>query len=101
MTDRLTKDDLTTLARLARSPDGRKLQSILRAMLANADHTLRQARGEQNVFNAQGNAQTLAYLIDAIDTAQTKLNQHDASASQPKRGVLDQAGSSVPYQNLS
>lgn len=101
MQDRLEKDDLATLARLAKSPDGRKFQLILRAMLSNADNTLRQARGEQQTFNAQGSAQTLAYLVDAIETAQQKLDQQEASPSQAKRPVLSGRGSAAPYQNLS
>lgn len=96
----LTKDDLSFLARFARSPDGRAFQLMLRARLLDADATLRKAQGEE-ILRAQGRAQTLAQLIDDIDSAQRKLEQHEQSPSQGKRPVLDRMSSPAPYQNLS
>lgn len=100
MQERLTHDDLTFLARLARTPDGKKLQQFLRAMLSNADDALRKAP-KDFVLGAQGSAQTLHFLVVALETAQQKLDAQVASASQPKRPVRDSTGSPVPYQSLS
>ena len=100
MTQRLTTEDLTNLARLARSPDGRYLQQLLRAMLVQADEALRNAQGEET-FRAQGRAQTLAHLTALIETAPQKLKQLGESLSQAKRPVVSGKAATVPYQQLS
>lgn len=96
----LTKENLTTLARFAKSGDGKFFQRLLGEMLKEADEALRIARGEET-FRAQGRAQTLAHLINLIQQAPANLQRNEESPSQAKRPVVDRSGSSVPYQNLS
>ena len=71
----LTTDQLSFLARLSKSPDGRFLVSnYLEPKLAEADGMLRTARGE-DIFRAQGAATALAELIADIAAAEKRLNQ--------------------------
>jgi hypothetical protein len=95
----LTHDDLTFLARFAKSPDGRALQRIYAAKLRVADEALRNAQGEE-VFRAQGRAQILAHLIVEIESAQQKLERNASAPSREPRRVTDSRGASVPYQDL-
>ncbi len=96
----LDTKDLTTLARFARSGDGKFLQRLLGAMLKDADDALRVAQGEET-FRAQGRAQTLDHLIKLIERAPAELQRNEQSPSQAKRPVVDRQGASMPYQHLS
>lgn len=72
---KLDTSHLQFLARLSKSPDGRFLvTNILEPLLAEADATLRVARGE-DIFRAQGAATALIGLITSISTAEQQLNR--------------------------
>lgn len=70
----LSKDQLTFLAALARSPEGKFLTQLLEAKLHEQDAKLRTAVGEE-VYRAQGRAQATAELIGDIQGAQHSLNR--------------------------
>lgn len=80
----LTTEQLSFLARLAKTPDGRLLVGILQAKLVVRDTDLRKQTGE-HVFRAQGRSLELAELIDDITQAEQRLTRSQATprASRP------------------
>ena len=92
--------DLTILARIAKSGDGKFVQRLVGEMLKEADEALRNAQGEE-VFRAQGRAQAYDHLIKVIAQAPANLQRNEQSPSQAKRPVVDRSSAAVPYQHLS
>ena len=94
----LTNEDLTFLARLAKSPDGKFLQRILAARLGEVEAKLRVGEGAA-MHRAQGRAQELDDLMQMIDKADEWLQRGVPSRSQVKRPVTNSA--ETPYRHLS
>ncbi len=68
----LTGDELATLDRVARSPDGQQLIALLQRRLAEHDAECRHADGNE-IYRAQGRAQDLELLLDDLKGAGQRL----------------------------
>jgi len=82
----LNTDDLGFLARLSKSPDGRRLLQLLQAKQAECNDKLRRTTGEE-VLRWQGRALAVDELIDDIATAEQKLTRNAPSATSRTRPV--------------
>lgn len=81
---KLTTDQLSFLARFARSPDGKVFVDILSGYLGSTDRALRSATGEE-VFRQQGRAKQLEELANTIESAEATLTRIKPAVSQPPR----------------
>ena len=72
---KLSGDQLAFLARFSKSPDGRALQQILEAKLAEVDVKLRTTEGAE-MHRQQGRAQELAEILTDITEAVTRLTRN-------------------------
>lgn len=84
---RFTTEQLSFLARFAKSPDGREVVNILNATLAEVEIGLRTKTGE-DVYRQQGRAVQLDELITLINKANERLNQTLSAKSQTPRQDL-------------
>ncbi len=82
----LDNDDLGFLARLSKSPDGRRLLQLLQAKQAECNDKLRRTTGEE-VLRWQGRALAVDELIGDIATAEQKLTRNPPSATSRTRHV--------------
>ncbi len=87
---RLDNDDLAFLARLSKSPDGRRLLQMLQAKQAECNDKLRTTTGEE-VLRWQGRALAVDEMIADIAQAEQKLTRNPPSATSRTRPV--------PYTN--
>lgn len=71
---RLTTEQLTFLARFAKTPDGQFLVGMLEARQAELNTTLRDVTGEE-VYRTQGRALEVDNLLDQVKSAHVKLNR--------------------------
>jgi hypothetical protein len=90
----LSTDDLTFLARLAKSPDGLYLVTMLEARLGHVEGMLRRLEGVQ-MHRAQGRAETLDELISDIREAHTKLTRNLPTVSPRFRKVVSMSGNAA------
>lgn len=97
---KLDTEDLTFLARLAKSPDGKYLQRILAARLGEVEAKLRVGEGA-GMHRAQGRAQELDDLMQMIDKADEWLQRGVPTQSHELRRVTNSAAKDAPYRNLS
>lgn len=74
---RLNTDDLAFLARLSKSPDGRRLLQLLQAKQAECNDKLRTTIGEE-VLRWQGRALAVDEMIADIVQAEQKLTRNGA-----------------------
>lgn len=81
---KLSSDQLGFLARFSKSPDGRALQQILEAKLAEADAKLRTTEGAE-LHRQQGRAQELVEILADIAEASTRLTRNVSTAPRPYR----------------
>lgn len=84
----LSTDDLTFLARLAKSPDGARLVTLLQALLGDVEGQLRKLEGVQ-MHRAQGRALAFDELIDNMSDAEKKLNRNPPIESRRLRKVVN------------
>jgi len=96
----LTHEDLTFLARLAKSPDGKYLQRIYAARLGEVEAKLRVGEGAA-MHRSQGRAQELDDLMQMIDKADEWLQRGVPTQSQGLRRVTNSSATDAPYRNLS
>jgi len=87
----LSTEDLTFLARLAKSPDGQRFLAILEAKLGHEEGQLRRLDSTP-LYRAQGRAGMLDELIDDIREAQAKLARNQSTESRPLRRVVSTSG---------
>lgn len=83
---RLDNDDLAFLARLSKSPDGRRLLQMLQAKQAECNDKLRTTTGEE-VLRWQGRALAVDEMIADIAQAEQKLTRNAPSATSRTRPV--------------
>ena len=83
----LTADDLGFLARLSKSPDGRRLVMLLQAKLKEREQKLRRSTGEE-VHRDQGRALELDELIADIEQAEQKLTRSASPVTSQARRVV-------------
>lgn len=83
---RLDNDDLAFLARLSKSPDGRRLLQMLQAKQAECNDKLRAVTGEE-VLRWQGRALAVDEMIADIAQAEQKLTRSKPSVTSPTRLV--------------
>lgn len=72
---RLSTDDLAFLARLSKSPDGRRLLQLLQAKQTECNDKLRSTTGEE-VLRWQGRALAVDEMIADIAQAEQKLTRN-------------------------
>lgn len=83
---RLDNDDLAFLARLSKSPDGRRLLQLLQAKQAECNDKLRTTTGEE-VLRWQGRALAVDEFIADIAQAEQKLTRNVPSVTSRTRPV--------------
>lgn len=81
---RLDTDDLAFLARLSKSPDGRRLLQLLQAKQAECNDKLRTTTGEE-VLRWQGRALAVDEMIADIAQAEQKLTRVKPSVTSQTR----------------
>lgn len=81
---RLSADDLAFLARLSKSPDGRRLVQLLQAKQAECNDKLRSTTGEE-VLRWQGRALAVDELLADIAQAERKLTRNEAPVTSQAR----------------
>ncbi|MBS0330801.1 MAG: hypothetical protein JSR30_13170 [Proteobacteria bacterium] len=86
---RLSTDDLAFLARLSKSPDGRRLLQLLQAKQTECNDKLRSTTGEE-VLRWQGRALAVDELIADIAQAEQKLTRNGAPVTSQARPVPHQ-----------
>lgn len=72
MTFRFEPDDLMAMRAISRLPEGRRFIDLLNRRLQHHDTNLRKLTGDA-IGWTQGRAQELAELVEAIETADLKL----------------------------
>ncbi len=80
----LDADDLAFLARLNKSPDGRRLLQLLQAKQTECNDKLRAVTGEE-VLRWQGRALAVDEMIADIAQAEQKLTRSRPSVTSPTR----------------
>jgi hypothetical protein len=80
----LSTEQLSFLARFAKSPECLMLRQVIEGRLADVSKDLRSLVGEQ-VYRAQGRALELDGLIALLDDAQNRLNRNPSARSQAPR----------------
>lgn len=88
---RLSNDDLAFLARLSKSPDGRRLLQMLQAKQAECNDKLRSATGEE-VLRWQGRALAVDEMIADIAQAERTLTRNAPSVTSRTRLDPNTAG---------
>lgn len=84
---RLTQEQLTCLARLAKFPDGAVLVNILKERLAERDAAWRGLSGEELLRN-QGRAKELEEVLKLLNDAQIALDRAQSTPLQANRPTL-------------
>ena len=84
---RLTTEQLTSLARLAKFPDGVLLVEILRGRLAEREQQLKVLEGNE-LYRQQGRVREIEEFLRLIADAQVSLNRAQSTPSQANRPVL-------------
>lgn len=80
----LSTDELTFLARFAKSPDAKALVSILQGKLGDVEGKLRRAEGAE-MHRCQGRAQQLDELLADIRDAEMRLHTSTAQSTASRR----------------
>jgi len=73
---RLTTEQLSFMARFARSPEGQFFAKMLEQRQAELNSKLRDATGEE-IYRTQGRAKEVDELIIQINSAQQTLNRNE------------------------
>lgn len=84
-TVRLTSEQLSFLARFAKTPDGNAYLAILKARLRETESALRKQDGSE-LHRVQGDARTLDELINDLEDAHERLIRN--AATKPSRPVV-------------